>query len=76
MPYKRQGGKYTRFAQIERHLQSVQGQGKVREIPVWSKVMEKSGDFEMGLGISQIHIEARELIHANASPKSLNRKTG
>ena len=28
---------------------------KLREIPVWSKVMEKSGNCEIGQGISQIH---------------------
>ena len=28
---------------------------KVREILVWSKVMEKSGNFERGQGISQIY---------------------
>ena len=36
------------------------GQGKVREIPDWAKVREKSGNFSTGQRIIQLKVKVRE----------------
>ena len=59
--------------------QGVYGQENVREIPVWSKVMEKSVTIEMGQEIPQFHGKSRKsqgTFYDTASPDKLNGKIG